>query len=78
MPPRKSGISDYSASLLGELRQTYTIDLYHETGYVPELGLASDEYACCDGRLFGRHAAVKDYHAVVYQMGNSRYHNYHV
>ncbi len=76
LPPRRSGISDYSASLLGELRQTYTIDLYHETGYVPELGLASDAYACIDGRLFGRHAAVKDYHAVVYQMGNSRYHSY--
>src|SRR5439155_1405393 len=29
-PPRKSGVSDYSALLLQELKQTYTIDLYHD------------------------------------------------
>ncbi|HMB06040.1 MAG TPA: glycosyltransferase, partial [Isosphaeraceae bacterium] len=75
-PPRKSGISDYSAFLLHELNHFYRIDLYHDLGYVPELSLASDEFPCCDARLFGRYAGVKDYHAVVYQMGNSRYHSY--
>ena len=30
----------------------------------------------CDYRLFDRIAAAKDYHAVVYQMGNSWYHSY--
>jgi glycosyltransferase involved in cell wall biosynthesis len=75
-PPRKSGISDYSAFLLHELRRFYRIDLYHDLGYVPELSLASDEFPCCDARLFERYAGVKDYHAVVYQMGNSRYHSY--
>ena len=40
-PPRKSGISDYSAFLLDELRKTYRIDLFHDAGYVPEPALAS-------------------------------------
>ena len=29
-----------------------------------------------DYGLFDRFAAAKDYHAIVYQMGNSRYHNF--
>ena len=73
-PPMKSGISDYSALLLRELRQTYAIDLYHDSGYVPDL--PDDDFACCDARLFARQASVRDYHAIVYQMGNSRYHHF--
>src|SRR5262249_29001120 len=76
LPPRKSGISDYSAFLLEELRDTYRVDLFHDTGYVPEPALTSPECGCCDYRLFDRVAAAKGYHAVVYQMGNSRYHSY--
>jgi glycosyltransferase involved in cell wall biosynthesis len=76
LPPRRSGISDYSAFLLDELRQVYRIDLFHDLGYVPDLALASDEFQCLDARLFGRYAASRDYHAIVYQMGNSRYHNF--
>jgi len=75
-PPRKSGIADYSAALIGALQPTYTIDLYHEPGYVPEPALAEGGVVCCDARLFPRQAAVRDYHAVFYQMGNSRYHNF--
>jgi glycosyltransferase involved in cell wall biosynthesis len=76
LPPRKSGISDYSASLLEELRHTYRIDLFHETGYVPEPALTSPEFMACDHGLFERFASAKDYHAIVYQMGNSRYHHF--
>ncbi|MBV8318264.1 MAG: glycosyltransferase, partial [Planctomycetaceae bacterium] len=75
-PPLNSGISDYSASLIRELTKTYEIDLYHATGYLPELGLASDAFECIDGRLFGRFSAARDYHAVVYQMGNSWHHSF--
>ena len=75
-PPRRSGISDYSASLLDQLREVYRIDLFHDLGYVPELSLASDDFRCCRRRLFERYAASRDYHAIVYQMGNSRYHNF--
>ena len=76
LPPRKSGVSDYSQLLLGDLSKTYRIDLYHDAGYVPETALASDEFRARDYRLFARFAPQEDYHAVVYQMGNSRYHSY--
>lgn len=76
LPPRKSGISDYSGFLLEELRMTYRIDLFHDAGYVPEPALAGGGSAAYDYRLFDRLAAAKRYHAIVYQMGNSRYHSY--
>lgn len=76
LPPRKSGISDYSAFLLGELKETYAIDLFHDVGYRPDLALGGDDFECIDARLFGLYAASKDYHSIVYQMGNSRYHRY--
>jgi glycosyltransferase involved in cell wall biosynthesis len=74
--PKISGISDYIASLIGELRHTYTIDLFHDAGYVPDLGLASAEFGCFDHRLFARRDKVLNYRAVLYQMGNSQYHRF--
>ena len=77
LPPRISGIADYAARLLEELKATYTIDLYHDAGYVPDLGLSGHDFAAYDGRLFERNHAVLNYHAIVYQMGNSvAYHGY--
>jgi glycosyltransferase involved in cell wall biosynthesis len=77
-PPRRSGVSDYAVALVEALKSTYTIDLYHESGYVPEPALtrAGEEHGCCDALLFPRLAAVRDYRAVIYQMGNSRYHRF--
>lgn len=76
LPPLRSGISDYSARLLAELKHRYTIDVYHHQDYVPHLGLGSSDFACHDHRLFRRNAGVLGYHALVYQMGNSHYHGY--
>ncbi|MFO0910743.1 MAG: glycosyltransferase [Isosphaeraceae bacterium] len=76
LPPRKSGIADYSHSLLEELRERYEIDLYHDAGYVPETALGSLDFRSCDYRLFDRMAAARDYHGLVYQMGNSHYHGF--
>jgi glycosyltransferase involved in cell wall biosynthesis len=77
LPPRISGIADYAARLLDELKATYTIDLYHDAGYLPDLALGPQEFATYDGRLFERNDAVLNYHAIVYQMGNSvAYHGY--
>ena len=77
LPPRISGIADYAARLLEELKATYTIDLYHDAGYVPDLGQSAHDFATYDGRLFERNDAVLNYHAIVYQMGNSvAYHGY--
>ena len=69
-------ISDYSARLLDELKRRYRIDLYHDSGYVPHIGLRSADFGCYDYRLFERNAKILGYHALVYQMGNSPYHGY--
>jgi glycosyltransferase involved in cell wall biosynthesis len=76
LPPLRSGISDYSARLLDELKHRYTIDLYHDAGYLPHLALRSLDFGCYDYRLFERNARVLDYDALIYQMGNSQYHGY--
>jgi glycosyltransferase involved in cell wall biosynthesis len=77
LPPRISGIADYAVRLLEELKSTYTIDVYHGAGYLPDLGLSGRDFAVYDGRLFERNSAVLNYHAIVYQMGNSvPYHGY--
>jgi glycosyltransferase involved in cell wall biosynthesis len=77
LPPRISGIADYAARLLEELKATYTIDLYHDAGYLPDLRLSGHGFATYDGRLFERNQAVLNYHAIVYQMGNAlAYHGY--
>jgi glycosyltransferase involved in cell wall biosynthesis len=77
LPPRISGIADYALRLIEELKATYTIDVYHDAGYLPDVGLAGYDFAAYDGRLFARNQAVVNYHAVVYQMGNAvGYHGY--
>ena len=77
LPPRISGIADYAVRLIEELKASYVIDLYHDAGYLPDLGLNVSDFATYDGRLFDRNNAVIDYHAIVYQMGNSvDYHGY--
>jgi glycosyltransferase involved in cell wall biosynthesis len=76
LPPQPSGIADYSLSLLVELRRYYLIDLYHDAGYVPDLGPAARQFGCFDHRLFERRARVLPYHAVLYQIGNSGYHDF--
>ena len=76
LPPLRSGVSDYSARLLDELKRRYTIDVYHDASYVPHIGLRSPDFGCYDYRLFERNARVLGYHALVYQMGNSPYHGY--
>jgi len=58
------------------LKRRYTIDLYHDAGYVPHFGLQSPDFGCHDYRLFERNARVLGYHALVYQMGSSPYHGY--
>ncbi|HEV3165809.1 MAG TPA: glycosyltransferase [Isosphaeraceae bacterium] len=75
-PPKVSGISDYATRLVHQLKDRYAIDLYHDLGYVPDLGLGSHEFGCFDFRLFERNAALIDYRAILYQMGNSVYHKF--
>ena len=72
----RTEVSDYSTRLLDELKRRYTIDLYHDAGYLPHIGLRSTDFGCYDCRLFERNARVLDYHALVYQMGKSAHHGY--
>lgn len=76
LPPKRSGIADYSQRLLEHLREHYIVDLYHAPEYVPHLSLASSDFACHDFRLFPRYYRALDYHGVAYHMGNSKYHGY--
>lgn len=76
LPPMATGIADYSIRLLRELRELYSIDLYHEHGYEPDLGSEAGFYGCFDHKLFARRSRELGYRGVVYQMGNSYYHGY--
>lgn len=76
LPPTPSGIADYSQRLLAALRRHYTIDLYHDAGYLPHMGLGRVEFACHDYRLFPCYHRALDYHEIIYQMGNSEYHRF--
>ena len=75
-PPKASGISDYSTQLVRAISDRYAVDLYHESGYVPEPALGSGDFASYDARLFPRNARAIGYRGVVYQMGNSFYHRF--
>ncbi len=76
LPPKRSGISDYSHDLLAELRRHYLVDVFHAANYVPHLSLASIDFACHDYRLFPRCRRALNYRGIVYQMGNSKYHDF--
>ncbi len=73
-PPKRSGIAEYTVRFVRELRKNCLVDLYHDEGYVPDLGQESDEYSLFDYRLFPRHATIKPYDSIIYHMGNSPYH----
>jgi glycosyltransferase involved in cell wall biosynthesis len=70
LPPKDSGIADYAARLIDTLKPSYTIDVYHDQGYVPNRAFSVHDVAYRDARLFDRNDAIIDYHAVIYQMGN--------
>lgn len=76
LPPRGSGIADYTAKLVEELRRDYRIDLFHDGAYTPLPCLADRDLVAADARLLSRIAAGRDYRAIVYQMGNSRFHQF--
>lgn len=76
LPPKPSGISDYTARLAPVLESDYAVDLYHDHDYLPFLDLQSNSLRCFDHRLFERNARVIPYDNVIYQMGNSSFHHF--
>ena len=74
--PKRSGVATYTGRLIEHLKSTYAIDLYHDSGYVPDPALAGHDFAAYDHRLFDKIAPALDYRAILYQMGNSWYHRF--
>jgi len=72
LPPIKSGISDYSFSLMGELINYFDIDVFIDDGYIPSVkinGVEIFNHGCFVERL-------DSYNYILYQIGNSVYHKY--
>jgi glycosyltransferase involved in cell wall biosynthesis len=76
LPPAKSGVADYSWSLLGHLKDHYQIDLFLEPGFVSEPAWEELGFQTTDVRNFNAIKPHRDYRGYVYQMGNSHFHQY--
>jgi glycosyltransferase involved in cell wall biosynthesis len=73
--PQKSGISDYSEQLLPHLADYADIDIFVD-GYQPSTEGIGDRFRTYDYRAFEEMSGHRKYHLVVYQMGNSAFHEY--
>jgi glycosyltransferase involved in cell wall biosynthesis len=71
--PLRSGVVDYAERLMESLREFYTIDLFHDAGYLPHAGLGGNDVSCHDYRLFPRFQRSLNYAGIVYQMCNSEH-----
>ncbi|UHA71656.1 glycosyltransferase [Paenibacillus sp. 481] len=73
LPPKQSGIADYSLDILNELVNYFSIDVYIDKGYVVECKLNDG----IDVYSHDKFAANRNKYAdIVYQVGNSDYHSY--
>lgn len=71
LPPRHMATADHTLALLANLRRRYTIHLYHERGPIPQAALTDSGLAAFDHRLFERQHRAWNYHAILYQLGDS-------
>jgi len=73
LPPAKSGIADYSAELIPLLREEFEIDIYIDEGYSPTSSFKEKAFPASEFSFRN----IKDpYQLIIYQMGNSGYHQY--
>ncbi|WP_342116628.1 glycosyltransferase [Pseudoduganella sp. OTU4001] len=72
LPPEKSGIADYSAEVLAEIRQFYDIEVVATPGATPDAALAP--FPVRSVEWFEEHAS--QYERIVYHFGNSNYHKH--
>ena len=70
MPPQRSGISDYSASLIPHLEKYYTIDV------ISEISIKNQTYKTRSVEWFKNNH--NQYNRVLYHFGNSAFHAYMV
>ncbi len=75
LPPKRSGIATYTATLAEHLQPHCQLDLFHDAGYVPHLAHAPG-LGRFDHRMYRRRAERVGYDAVVHQIGNSEYHGF--
>lgn len=73
LPPVRSGIADYSAELLPALSEYYDIDVVVDQVRVDDQWI-SENLEIRSVKWFEQHA--RDYERIVYQFGNSRYHQH--
>lgn len=73
LPPKQSGISDYSVDILSKLAQWFDIDIFIDEGYEPDCPLP-------EHTVVYPHTVYEQkrggYSETVFQMGNSEYHFY--
>lgn len=75
LPPKESGISDYSVDILNEICQYFNVDVYIDDNYKVDCELASN-VTIYNHRTFENNVRQKNYHEIIYQMGNSDFHLY--
>lgn len=73
LPPLQSGISDYSADVIGALSQYFDIDVYVDSGYKVHCELP-ENVVCKVHTQYAENRA--EYRDTVFQVGNSEYHIY--
>lgn len=76
LPPKKSGISDYSASLLRRLSRFWEIDIFIDDNY-----RCNDDFITSNFDVYSYHdfenlKQLRKYDSIVYQVGNSDNHAY--
>jgi glycosyltransferase involved in cell wall biosynthesis len=76
VPPVHSGISNYLVTILPTLLLNADCDLYIDDGYTPELPPELGDLQVYNHKRFPEKA--EQYDTVIYQMGNSQYHEYMV
>lgn len=64
-PPRRSRLADFAQHLVHDLSRDYRIDLFHDRGYLPDLGLPRRGPACFDARLLARVSRARAYRSIL-------------
>jgi len=74
--PTNSGISDYSEEILVHLREALDIDVFIDSGYDPTSEAIRGQFGIYNHHKFKEMEERKGYDLCLYQVGNSRFHEY--
>jgi hypothetical protein len=75
-PPKTGTGAEYALYLVKKLKRNYTVDVYHDVGYLPQLFFAAPELGCFDYRLFDRYAKIFAYEEIVFVTGDGPEHRF--